>query len=207
MKQPEILRALEKHRENGYVPLADIAVHDEQLRRVFNLQPRVHSSSLSSKLHKAKIRRIAIHAGLGVYHEQDSIDYLTLLYSSPRRRSRYVSHCSPAKANLQATTEILRNPDYLPLRRACQIAGVAPARVCKWVSYLQILPYWDDAGKCLLYSVAELKTLAPWRQYNTIARLLGHDAAEYIKATRQKKIHRWAGESINLYHVPEISHL
>lgn len=207
MKQNEILQALEKHRENGYVTLAEIAVQDEQLRRAFNLQPRVHSSSLSDKLHKAKIHRIPIHAGLGVYHERDAISYLTLLYSNPRRRSRYVSHCSPAKANLVATDEILRDPDYLPLRRACQIAGVSPARVSKWVSCLQILPYWDAAGKCLLYSVAEIQKLSPWRQYNTIARLLGHDAAEYIKATRQKKTHRWSGGSLNLYHVPEISHL
>jgi len=75
------------------------------------------------------------------------------------------------------------------------------------VSYLQIIPYWDSAGKGLLYSVAELKNLAPWRQYNTIARHLGHAAAEYIKATRKKKAHRWEGGSINLYHVPEISSL
>lgn len=207
MKQPEIRRALEKHRENGYVTLAEIAAHDAQLRRAFNLQPRVHSSSLSDKLHKAQIRRIAIHAGLGVYHEQDSLDYLTLLYSNPRQRSQYVSHCSPAKANLQATAEILSNPDYLPLRRACQIAGVSPARVGKWVHYMQIIPYWDAAGKCLLYSVSELQQLAPWRQYNTIARLLGSSAAEKLKASRQKKEHRWKGCVLVLYHVPEISHL
>ena len=207
MKQHEIRRALKKHRANGYVTLSELAAQDAQLRRAFKLQPRVHSSSLCVNLHKAKISRIAIHAGLGVYHEKDALDYLTHLYSNPRRRSRYVSHSSPANANLTATPEILRNPDYLPLRRACQIANVSLHRVIKWVRYMQILPCWDADGKCLLYSVTELKNLAPWRQYNTIARHLGHDAAERIKATRQKKSHRWESGILNLYHVPEISNL
>jgi len=83
MKQPEIRRALKKHRENGYVTLAEIAAQDVQLRLAFGLQPRVHSSDLSSRLHKAKIRRISIHAGLGVYHEQDALDYLSCLYTTP----------------------------------------------------------------------------------------------------------------------------
>lgn len=208
MKQHEIRRTLKTHRAHGYVPLAEIAAQDSQIRQSYNLPPRARRSSLHYTLKRAKIPYLRINASLGVYHKETALARLVDCYSSPMRGNWSCrGAASLAQAHLAATPEILRNPDYLPLRRACQIAGVAPTRVSKWVRYLQILPYWDASGKCLLYSVTELKTLAPWRQYNTIVRHLGHAAAEQIKATRQKKAHRWEGGCLNLYHVPELSHL
>lgn len=201
------LRRCEKYREQGYVTLSELRREDAALRRNFCLPPRA-SNSLHSALRKSKTPYIRIHASLGVYHKEAAIDWLVNYYSSPMHGNyRGRGAASVARSHLAATPKILHNPDYLPLRRACQIADVAPTRVSKWVRYLQILPYWDAAGKCLLYSVTELKNLAPWRQYNTIARHLGHAAAEQIKATRQKKTHRWEDGALVLYHVPELSNI
>lgn len=189
MKQPQISRTLKKHRENGYVTLAEIADQDAQLRIAYNLPPRASRAALCDRLCKAKIRRIAVHRGLSVYHEQDAVSYLTNLYSHPMKGNwACKGYGSRARSHLHATPAIIADSDFLPLRRASQIANVNPARVGKWVQHMQILPYWDATAKCLLYSVTELKRLAPWRQYNTIVRHLGSTAAEKIKATRQKKI-------------------
>ena len=92
--------------------------------------------------------------------------------------------------------------------RAAQLTNCNPKRFSRWVAYRQIIPYYDQSTGTLLYSLTEIRNLAPWRQYKTIVKHLGETQARQIKATAPKKkivVDKYC--VLIMYHVPQLAHV
>ena len=197
---------------DDYISIHEVQEIDTHLRSRYGLPPRLSEISLYNflKYHCNEIRSYKDSVKRIRFHKEDAIASLIDKYSN----KRFFSHCragtraSIRASHLEATPAILKNPDYLPRRRAAQLAGVKQENLNRWTRYMQIIPYWDDDGGYLLYSVSELKKLAPWRQFKFIEKHLGYDAAMKIKATREKKQLIVTSKLVlNMYYVPELAHL
>lgn len=209
---PDVTAKIIELEAQGYVSSHEIFKEDTKLRKRYNLPPRAHLNAMSTFLYvnDAAIRSRKLHCHCKLYHKEDVLDILADLYNRNAAKAYIRAHtrCSIKHSHLEATPDILKNPDYMPRLRASQLTGCNPNRISKWTNYMQIIPYYDPTAKNLLYPLSKIRELAPWRQYKTIEKHLGEQRARLIKATAKKKqLVVDKGIVLTMYYAPELAHL
>lgn len=199
---------MKAHDSITWVEMRTLFAEVNAIRKNLGIYPYKHSHALAHQLMRWNIQPQHKEKARKWFYPLETV--LDASYKQCTKRTNLCRACTAISvklSHLEATPDILADPNYLPLCQAAKAAGIKKSRIGQWVHSMRIIPYYDSKKNRLLYPVDKLRKHGEYRTMQFLYRHFSIEKVKEIKATRKSIKWSIGCGTVSMYHVPELSHL